>query len=96
MAHHAINEKIDARVQNCCEVRDVGEALNPFLGKKLVIYLFVHQEVITFDNVLQVIELPDVDDGPGCVAADEDDHDAQEDHEHVHLLPKLPLRSKRL
>ena len=45
---------------------------------------------------LQVVELPDVDDGPGGAAADEDDDDAEEHHEHVHLLPQLPLRTKRL
>ena len=58
-------------------MRDVGEALNPFLGKKRVIYLLFHEEVIALHNGLQVIKLPDVDDGPGCVAADEYDHNAQ-------------------
>ena len=43
-----------------------------------------------------MVELPDVDDGPGGAAADEDDDDAEEHHEHVHLLPQLPLRTKRL
>ena len=76
-------------------MRDVGEALNPFLGKKRMIYFLIYEEVITLYNVLQVIELPDVDDCPGCVAADENDDDAQQDHKHVHLLPQLPLRSKR-
>ena len=74
----------------------MGEALNPFFGKKLMIYLLIHEEVITLHNVLQVIKLPDVNDCPGCVATDEDDDNAQQDHEHVHLLPQLPLGSKRL
>ena len=76
MTHHAVNEKIDAWVQNCSKVGDVGETLNPLLGKKLVIYLFIHEKVIALDNVFQVIEFPDVDDGPGCVATDEYDDNA--------------------
>ena len=53
-------------------------------------------EIIAGHDVLQVVELPDVNDSPRRTAADEDDDDAEEDHEHVHLLPQLPLRPKRL
>ena len=32
---------------------------------------------------------------PWSVATDKDHDDAEENHEHVHFLPQLPLRSKR-
>ena len=48
-------------------------------------------EFIAGDNGLQVVELPDIYDSPGGAAADEDNDDAEEDHEHVHFLPQLPF-----
>ena len=90
MAHQAVHQEVDARVQDGREVRHVGQTLDPPVGEE-------HQGgLVASDDCLQVVELPDVYDGPRGAAADEDDDDAEENHEHVHLLPQLPLRAERL
>ena len=91
VTHQAVHQEVDAGVEDGGEVRHVGQTLDPPVGDEVCPGLLV-----AGDDGLQVVELPDVDDGPGGAAADEDDDDAEENHEHVHLLPQLPLRTERL
>ena len=90
VAHQAVHQEVDAGVEDGREVGDVSQALDPAGGEE------DQRLLVAGHDGLQVVELPDVDDGPGGGAADEDDDDAEEDHEHVHLLPQLPLRPEGL
>ena len=85
VTHQAVHQEVDAGVQDRREVGHVGQTLDPPVRVEL------HLLLVAGDDGLQVVELPDVNDGPGGAAADEDDDDAEENHEHVHLLPQLPL-----
>ena len=64
VSHHAVDDEVDAGVENSGEVRDVSETLDPSLGQERMISFSPQQEFIARNNILQVIELPDVDDGP--------------------------------
>ena len=89
MSHHTVDQEVDAGVQDWSKVGNMSQALDPLLRKKRF-----GTNIDTSDNVLEVIELPDVNDRPRSVATDEDDDDAQENHEHVDFLPELSLWSK--
>ena len=69
---------------------DVVETLDPLWRKK------GSAKLVAGHDALDVGEFPDVDHHPWHVAADEDDHDAEQHQEHVHLLPQLPVRPESL
>ena len=71
VSHHAVDDEVDAGVENSGEVRDVSETLDPSLGQERMISFSPQQEFIARNNILQVIELPDVDDGPWSRAVKE-------------------------
>ena len=71
VSHHAVDDEVDAGVENSGEVRDVSETLDPSLGQERMISFSPQQEFIARNNILQVIELPDVDDGPRSRAVKE-------------------------
>ena len=71
VSHHAVDDEVDAGVENSGEVRDVSETLDPSLGQERMISFSPQQEFIARNNILQVIELPDVNDGPRSRAVKE-------------------------
>lgn len=81
-------------MRTTCEMTDVGEALNPLWREKGMIRLPGSHQLVALHDALHVGELPDVDHHPRHVAADEDDDDAEQHQEHVHLLPQLSVRPK--
>ena len=78
-----------------CEVAEVCETVDPARGEEGMAPPLRGQVVALHDD-LHVAELPDVDDHPGHVAADEDHHDAEQHEKHraydLELGPKTGNR----
>ena len=96
VADEAVDDKVDAGVENVETVGDVGEAPDPPLGEEGVVDQPLLKQVVALDDVVEVGELPDVDDDARHLATEEHNHDAQEDEEEIDLLPQPAFRSEPL
>jgi len=74
----AINEEIQARVQNASEVRDMRQADNPFCRKKRVLNFPCKKQIIAVNDAFNMGEFPDIHNNTGSVAADKSDNDTQQ------------------
>ena len=96
VSNKAVNEEIEAGVENAGEVGNMRQADNPFCRKKRVGTCVLVKLFIAMNNALNMGKLPNINNHTGGVATDEGDHNAQQHQEHVQLLPQLPLGSKSL
>jgi len=89
-SNEAVDEEVDAAVEDPREVGHVGQADYPPF-RNILVPLFI-ASYYTFN----MRELPDVEEGPWGVAAHEGDDYAEENQAEVHLLVHLPLGPKPL
>ena len=87
MTDEAVDDEVDAGVENGEKVGDVGETSDPEAGQEAVADPAISSEKVAADNVVQVGELPDVDNNSGRLATQEHQDDAEEDQEEITFLP---------
>ena len=87
VSDEAVDDKVDAGVENVERVGEVGETSDPEAGQEGVADPSISSEKIAADNVVQVGELPDVDNNSGRLATQEHEHDAEEDQGEIPFLP---------
>ena len=87
MPDEAVDDEVDAGVENVERVGEVGETSDPEAGQEGGADLSISSEKIAADNVVQVGELPDVDNNSGRLATQEHEDDAEEDQGEIPFLP---------
>ena len=87
MTDEAVDDEVDAGVENVERVGEVGETSDPEAGQEGVADPSISSEKIAADNVVQVGELPDVDYNSGRLATQEHEDDAEEDQGEIPFLP---------
>jgi len=82
VADKAVNEKVDAGVENTHGVGDMSQAANPGRRQEILIGV-VFLQVYAHDDGVQVWELPHINDDARRVAAAESDDDAKKNDEKI-------------
>jgi len=92
----AVDEEVCAGAEDTRKVTHMSQTLDPFTGMERMTHIPSEEQIVTLHDALHKRELPDVDNHSWDVTTGKDNHDAEENQEHVRLLPKLPLGTESL